>query len=76
LRPGRLTISRHDRSHQLPFYDIYIILALAKNGIVLYRCAAKLESWIDAGVHPAGLSAGSRSSRNLRKTRTELIHNQ
>jgi cytochrome c553 len=38
--------------------------------------AAKLESWIDAGVHPAGHSAGSRSSRNLRKTRTELIHNQ
>jgi hypothetical protein len=37
---------------------------------------AKLESWIDAGVHPAGHSAGSRSSRNLRKTRTELIHNQ
>jgi hypothetical protein len=46
---------------------------MASSSIV---AAAKLESWIDAGVHPAGHSAGSRSSRNLKKTRTELIHNQ
>jgi hypothetical protein len=37
---------------------------------------AKFESWIGAGVHPAGHPAGCRSSRNLKKTRTELIHNR
>jgi hypothetical protein len=38
LRSSHMTISRHDRSHQLPFYDIYIILALAKNRLVLQHC--------------------------------------
>jgi hypothetical protein len=38
LRSSHMTISRHDRIHQLPFYDIYIILALANRGLALYRC--------------------------------------